>query len=343
MSSNELNRPPYNKKKPPNSAPEFLLGLTSAELDRLNTSGRCIPYRDIFRVPISPEVGHWSREHGLLPRSLVQLACQKGHHSTKYLFGLHDGHAIESVLIPRHDGNTACISSQVGCAFACRFCASGRLGLKRNLLVAEMVEQVLLMGPRVNRIVFMGVGEPLANYRAVLATIRILRDRRGLDWSTGGITISSIGPPDALRRLREEHVAIHLTISLHATTQETRGRLIPGVRHIALDDVIGRAQSWADRHRRDVSYAYLVLPGINDSQDDARRLAGFLAGQRARVNLLRWNPVDGVSLPRTTDRSLARMIRTMEASGVPVSVRDTLGRDNTSACGQLWIRAAVGV
>ncbi len=161
---------------------------------------------------------------------LRAIRRERGSRSQKILFALSDGFAIETVLIRRRDGYTACVSSQVGCAFACRFCASGQAGLMRNLSAAEIVEQVVQLGRGVNRIVFMGIGEPLNNYDHVLAAIRILRDRRGLDFPTTGITISTIGIPKALVRLREEHLAINLTISLHATTQEVRDRLIPGAR-----------------------------------------------------------------------------------------------------------------
>src|SRR5690606_17957416 len=157
----------------------------------------------------------------------------------------------------------------------------------------EIVAQVVQLGPRVNRIVFMGIGEPLHNYDEVLRSIRILRDRSGIGFPTRRITLSTIGVPRGLARLRGEHLAIQLTISLHATTQDVRTELIPGSRRHDLQEVVERALSWADRHNRVVTFAYLLLPGVNDSPADADRLAEMLAGQRARVNLMRWNPVAG--------------------------------------------------
>ncbi len=242
------------------------------------------------------------------------------------------------MLIRRRDGFTACISSQVGCAFACRFCASGQAGLKRNLSPGEIVEQVVRLGPKVNRIVFMGIGEPLNNYDNVLAAIRILRDRRGLDFPTTGITVSTIGIPRGLKALREEHLGLNLTISLHATTDETRGRLIPGARTHAIADVVGGALSWARRHNRIVTFVYLLRPGSHDSDADLRRLIGLFQGEPARLNLMRWNEVDGLGFGRISDHRLMQFRAGLERAGIPTVVRDTQGNRIDAACGQLWLR-----
>jgi 23S rRNA (adenine2503-C2)-methyltransferase len=270
---------------------------------------------------------------------LRRVDTTPGRMSTKVLFALPDGNAIETVRIRRRTGMTACVSSQVGCAFGCTFCASGKLGLERHLRAGEIVQQVLELGPKVNRIVFMGIGEPLHNDDQVLAAIRILRDRRGLGLKTSGITISTIGIPAKLRRLREEHLKINLTISLHATTDETRRQLIPGARTTTIADVIDASQSWAHRHNRTVTYVYLLLPGINDTEDDARRLATLLADAKARINLMRWNPVlGGDTYRRVDDRGLTSFKRRLENGHLDVTVRDTQGRDIDAACGQLWLR-----
>jgi 23S rRNA (adenine2503-C2)-methyltransferase len=333
------------RPKPP-SPPALALSLTAGEFDALNADGEArVAYRDLFRShadqPHALRV--WAEARGVQLRSLRKITHERGGRSQKVLFGLDDGYAVESVLIRRHDGHTACISSQVGCAFACQFCASGQAGLKRNLSAGEIVEQVVQLGPKVNRIVFMGIGEPLNNYEQVMKAIRILRDRRGMNFPTTGITLSTIGIPKALAQLREEHLAINLTISLHATTQEVRDRLIPGSRKHDINDVVGRACSWAERHNRIVTFVYLVLPGINDAPADAKRLAGLMGKRKARVNLMRWNPVDGVALGRTSDRSLALFRDVLERAGVPVVVRDTQGRDISAACGQLWLRDLRGI
>jgi 23S rRNA (adenine2503-C2)-methyltransferase len=276
---------------------------------------------------------------------LADVAPLRHHHtdrgsmSSKHVLGLPDGGAVETVSIRRRTGTTACVSSQVGCAFGCTFCASGRLGLQRQLQRGEIVQQVLELGPRINRVVFMGIGEPLHNYDEVLAAIRILRDRRGLELPTSGITISTIGLPARLRRLREEHLRINLTISLHATTDEVRRQLIPGARGVTIGQVVETSQSWADRHRRTVTYAYLLLPGVNDRDADLDRLTDLLRRRRARVNLMRWNPVlGGEAFRRADDRRLSRFARRLRAAGIDTVVRDTQGRDIDAACGQLWLR-----
>ena len=326
--------------------PTFALNLTADEFEALNAcSEPQIAFRDLFcpHIDLPRALRNWSEARGVQLRSLRKITHERGGRSQKVLFGLHDGYAVESVLIRRHDGHTACISSQVGCAFACQFCASGQAGLKRNLSSGEIVEQVVQLGPKVNRIVFMGIGEPLNNYEQVMKAIRILRDRRGMNFPTTGITLSSIGIPKALAQLREEHLAINLTISLHATTQEVRDRLIPGSRKHDINEVIARASSWAERHNRIVTFVYLVLPGINDTLADAKRLAGLMNKRRARVNLMRWNPVDGIALDRTSDRSLGLFREMLDRAGVPVVVRDTQGRDISAACGQLWLRDLRGI
>lgn len=325
---------------------KFVLNLTADEFDSLNVGNAPqIKYRDLFspHADLPRALRNWSESRDVQLRSLNKITHERGGRSQKVLFGLDDGFAVESVLIRRHDGHTACISSQVGCAFACQFCASGQAGLKRNLTAGEIVEQVVQLGPKVNRIVFMGIGEPLNNYEQVMKAIRILRDRRGMNFPTTGITLSTIGIPKALAQLREEHLAINLTISLHATTQEVRDRLIPGSRKHDINEVIERASSWAERHNRIVTFVYLVLPGLNDTLADAKRLAGLMKRRQARVNLMRWNPVDGIALDRTNDRSLGLFREVLDRAGVPVVVRDTQGRDISAACGQLWLRDLKGL
>eukprot|EP00873_Tetraselmis_striata_P032628 jgi/Tetstr1/452892/TSEL_039928.t1 len=326
---------PRAAKKP------FALDLDSAAFARLAASdGPTLSYRALFspHADLPNNLKRWGEHHGTELRRLMLKSRDRGTRSEKFLFALPDGYAIETVLIRRRDGYTACVSSQVGCAFACRFCASGQAGLKRNLSAGEIVEQIVRLGPRVNRIVFMGIGEPLNNYDNVLKAIRILRDRSGLALPASGMTISTIGIPRALRALREEHLKINLTISLHATTQETRAALIPGAKKHDIGEVNARALSWAERHSRIVTFVYLVLPGINDTHADLDRLCAMFAGQPARINLMRWNPVDGVALRRTDDHTLAAFRHGLERAGIPVVVRDTQGRDITAACGQLWLR-----
>jgi 23S rRNA (adenine2503-C2)-methyltransferase len=310
------------------------------ELLDAETAGRI--YRQLYRDrhPVSPDVDRLlQHDDTQAVRPLVRHEVEDGRMSTKFLFALPDGSGIEAVRIRRRTGMTACVSSQVGCAFGCTFCASGRLGLQRHLRAGEIVQQVLELGPRINRVVFMGIGEPLHNYDQVLRAIRILRDRRGLGLPTSGITISTIGVPKRLRQLREEHLKVNLTISLHATTDEVRHQLIPGARSFSIDDVVGSADRWAARHNRRVTFVYLLLPGVNDTDRDADRLGGLLSPQRAHVNLMRWNPVlGGPTYQRVDDARLGRFKGRLERTGLDVVVRDTQGHDIDAACGQLWLR-----
>jgi 23S rRNA (adenine2503-C2)-methyltransferase len=307
---------------------------------RLGAPSAARVFSELYRSrSLSPAVRDRLAAEGIAGERLAGQDVASGTMTQKHVFGLADGAAIESVRIRRRTGWTACVSSQVGCAMGCRFCASGRLGLKRHLRSGEIVEQVMALGRGINRVVFMGIGEPLHNYDQVLRAIRTLRDRRGLALKTSGITISSIGVPEGLRRLREEHLKINLTISLHATTDELRHELIPGSRRYGVDDVIGLSQSWARRHNRPVTYVYLLLPGVNDTDEDLRRLIAWFARRPARINLMRWNPVEGGdTFERVGDRELSRFRRHLRDAGVPAVVRDTQGRDIEAACGQLWLR-----
>jgi 23S rRNA (adenine2503-C2)-methyltransferase len=322
------------------------LGLTASAFEAIaGLDAASVAYRDLFEWhrDVPGKLQRWADDRNVQLRTLKRVKLERGRRSQKVLFGLSDGYAVESVLIRRRDGFTACISSQVGCAFACQFCASGRAGLKRNLDTAEIVEQVVQLGPKVNRIVFMGIGEPLNNYENVLRSIRILRDRKGMNFPTTGMTISTIGIPKALARLREEHLGINLTISLHATTQAVRDKLIPGSRKHDLNEVVDRAVSWAHRHNRIVTFVYLLLPEVNDDRSDVERLIRMLAGKPARLNLMRWNPVKNVAFGRTNDRRLHYFRQRLDRAGLPVVVRDTQGTDIDAACGQLWLRDLEGL
>lgn len=324
------------RRTPP---PRSVHDLSFAEaVDRLGDEARAAAvFADLYRRRRpAAEVTAAHPALDVAPTTLVERERTPGRRTTKHLFALPDGNLIETVRIVRRDGHTACVSSQAGCAFGCRFCASGQAGLARHLQPGEIVQQVLALGPRVNRVVFMGIGEPLHNDTNVLAAIRILRERRGLRLPTSGVTISTIGIPAALRRLREEHLRINLTVSLHATTQETRAELIPGARNHDLTEVVARACSWAHRHRRVVTFVYLLLPGVNDTDADVERLIDLLAGAPARVNLMRWNPVEGgPRFRRVDDRRLSHVRRTLAEAGLQVTVRDTQGKDIDAACGQL--------
>lgn len=295
----------------------------------------------VNRGPVDDDV--LMRIGDLVASRLRVVSVERGRMSSKYLLELehNGGVAIESVRVKRRTGATACVSTQAGCAVGCAFCASGANGLVRNLSAGEVVEQVMALGAGVNRVVYMGVGEPLMNLEAVLKSMRILRDRRGLALPTSGMTVSTVGDPAGLKRLREVHMKFNLTISLHATRDDARHRLMPGTSRHRIEDVVSTAKDWSARHNRSVTYAYLVLPGLNDTRSDVRQLATWFAGEGGRVNLMRWNPVlEHAPLPIASDRDLHRMLEALTRVGVEAGVRDTQGLDVRAACGQLRLRAA---
>lgn len=259
----------------------------------------------------------------------------KGPDTQKYAFELADGYCIETVCIKRKTGLTVCISTMVGCPVGCVFCASGKNGFIRNLTPSEIVQQVVLVNGKVNRIVFMGMGEPLFNYDNVIKSIHILRDRKGLDFPTDGITISTVGPIPQLKRLREEHLKIQLTLSLHATDQRTRDYIIPHAKVYKIEDVVNSVLSYSERHNRTVTIAYLLIPGLNDRKSDVHQLGRWFKGQNVLINLLQYNETDCKLVRRPNKQELVAFRDKLNAVGLNVKIRESRGGNIKAACGQL--------
>jgi 23S rRNA (adenine2503-C2)-methyltransferase len=271
--------------------------------------------------------------------------------TVKYLFRLHDGQTIETVAMhypaaaAHQERTTLCLSSQVGCPIGCAFCATGLSGFDRNLEAAEIVDQVLaatqLLAPRRWRpthLVFMGMGEPLNNYAAVLEAVRVLTRADGLHLSPRRITVSTIGLVPGLERLAGEGLPLGLAISLHAPNDTLRSRLIPVNRKYPLEAVLPAAQAYARRTGRRVTYEYVVLAGVNDSPEQAGELARVLPRRLAHLNLIPMNPVEGAPFQPPTEARLGDFVRRLRAAGVLVTVRATRGLDIDAACGQLRAR-----
>src|SRR5574344_569235 len=258
-----------------------------------------------------------------------------GGDTTKYAFELQDGYCIETVCIKRRTGNTVCVSTMVGCPVGCIFCASGKNGFIRNLSPAEIVQQIVLLKERVNRIVFMGMGEPLFNYDNLIKSIHILRDRNGLNFPTDGINVSTVGPVEQLKKLREEHLKIQLTISLHAATQAARNCIIPHMHMYAIEDVVKQALSYSQRHNRKVVFAYLLLPGINDRSSDIRQLAKWFKGKNVMINVLQYNPTSNSKIRAPQKQEMVAFKHQLEQTGLEVTMRVSHGREIKAACGQL--------
>jgi len=253
----------------------------------------------------------------------------------KYVYELPDSRCIETVCIKRKTGVTACVSSQVGCSVGCVFCESGSSGLLRNLTPSEIVQQIVLLKEKVNRIIFMGIGEPLHNYDALIKAVHVLRDRNGLDFPTDGITVSTIGPVKQLKKLREEHVKIQLVLSLHATTQKTRDYIVPGMRGNDIRQTVEAVLSYSQRHNRKITIAYLLLPGINDKQSDIRQLAEWFGHENVMINLLEYNRTNYSGIKKPEKQDLIRFKNKLESCGLEVNIRVSHGRSIKAACGQL--------
>jgi len=271
--------------------------------------------------------------------ALRPAACQESADgSIKLAFSLYDRRVIESVLIPHRERTTVCVSSQVGCGYGCRLCATGQLGFSRNLYAAEIVDQVVQAqrqgGRRISNVVFMGMGEPLANYDQVLRAVRLLNDREGLGIAARHIAISTCGLPPQMRRLAGEKLQLHLAVSLHAPSDELRSQLLPINRRYPLRQVLQAARHYAERTGRKVTFQYTLIGGVNDSPAQARRLAGLVRGMPCLVNLIPLNQaLEGYRPPERP--AVTRFRAELAAAGVEVAVRRSYGADIRGACGQL--------
>jgi 23S rRNA (adenine2503-C2)-methyltransferase len=259
--------------------------------------------------------------------------------TTKYLFKLRDGQHIETVVIPAENRLTVCLSTQVGCKFACAFCASGRHGFKRDLAPSEIVGQVLFLGSALGRgltnYVFMGMGEPLDNWTNVEKAIRIMNAPEGLALAARRITVSTAGFVDAFKRLEALDLQINVSISLHAVTDRLRDRLMPINRRFPLEQVVAAAESYIRSGGRMITLEYIVIRGVNDSLDDADGLAAIARRLRAKVNLIAYSPVEGARFERPTEADVARFKRWLEERKAGTTVRLSKGADIAAACGQL--------
>jgi 23S rRNA (adenine2503-C2)-methyltransferase len=261
----------------------------------------------------------------------------------KFLLRLADGRHIESVFIPDTPANTFCISTQVGCAMACAFCLTGKMGLVRNLTAGEIAGQVrvlagaLEMRDKKFNIVLMGMGEPLHNYDDTMRALRILADEHGFGLSARRITLSTVGLLPALERLAREPVMPNLAISLHAPTDLQRGELVPINKKYGVADIIAACQRFPLNRRSRITFEYVLLAGVNDSPQDARKLAKLVAGVKSKVNLIPLNAAPGIPFERPSDEVIDRFAKIVADHGVSVSVRKSRGRDIRAACGQLIV------
>jgi 23S rRNA (adenine2503-C2)-methyltransferase len=262
-----------------------------------------------------------------------------GDGATKFLLGLADGLAIETVLIPGEDRVTACLSTQVGCPLGCLFCMTGRAGFRRNLAPDEIVAQFQCLQrkapDRIGNVVFMGMGEPLLNFAAVEAAIGVFTSRGGAGIGTRHITISTVGIPQGIRRLEALPGQIGLAVSLHSAIQETRARIVPAAAKWRLPELREALEHYSKAVNRSVTLEFCLLAGVNDSPREADALRSFTRGLECKINLMSWNEIPGMPWKRPTEESLLAFGRRISHNGPAVTIRRSRGSDVCGACGQL--------
>lgn len=275
----------------------------------------------------------------ILSLKVLEVQTSKLDGTQKYLFALPDGNVVESVLMKYHHGNSVCISSQVGCKMGCRFCASTIGGWTRNLLPSEMLDQVYkiqkLSKERVSNVVVMGTGEPLDNYDNLLRFIRMLSDEKGLHISQRNITVSTCGIVPRMYDLAGEDLQITLAISLHASNQKKRERLMPIARKYSMDELMKACRNYFEKTGRRLTFEYSLVGGENDSQEDAEELAHLIKGLNCHINLIPVNPIKERSYVQSDKKVIANFQNKLEKYQINVTIRREMGRDIDGACGQL--------
>lgn len=261
----------------------------------------------------------------------------------KFVLELADGKRIEAVFIPDTPSMTFCISTQVGCAMSCGFCLTGKMGLVRNLTAGEIAGQVRVLAAATGlldhpfNIVLMGMGEPLHNYENTMKALRMLHAEHGLAVSPRRVTLSTVGIVPGLERLAREPLMPNLAVSLHATTDEQRTALVPPNRKYPLAAILDACRRFPLKKRSRITFEYVLLDGVNDTPEDARRLVKLLADIKAKVNLIPLNPAPGIPYERPSDERVDRFAQILADRHMTVSVRKSRGRDIRAACGQLIV------
>ena len=256
---------------------------------------------------------------------------------------LHDNLIVESVLIPTETRTTACVSSQVGCSLDCNFCATARLKKMRNLNPDEIYDQVVAIDKqsrlyhnhKLSNIVFMGMGEPLLNYKNVLEAIEKITSDEGLGMSPKRITLSTVGIPKMIKKLADDEVNFNLAVSLHSAIDEVRSKMMPINEKSNLADLLESLQYWYTKTKRMITFEYVVWKGINDMQKDANALVDYCKKIPSKVNLIEYNAIDDGEFQQATPEATNMYVKTLEANRIVVNVRRSRGKDIDAACGQL--------
>lgn len=256
---------------------------------------------------------------------------------------LHDGFVVESVLIPTKKRTTACVSSQVGCSLDCKFCATSRLKRMRNLNPDEIYDQVVIIDKqsrlyhnrKLTNIVFMGMGEPLMNYKNVMKSIEMITSPEGLGMSSKRITVSTSGVPKMIKMMADEEVKFNLAVSLHSAIDEVRTSIMPFNTNFPLKDLKESLEYWYEKTKREITYEYIVWEGINDKREDITALVEFCKAVPCKVNLIEYNPIDDGEFQQASSSAINNYISNLEMNDITVNVRKSRGKDIDAACGQL--------
>jgi 23S rRNA (adenine2503-C2)-methyltransferase len=333
-----------------------LLDLSPAEMEALAESLGAPPYRGrqlaqwIFvkgvtdlaamsDLPRDFRAALAARANVELPEVERRTPSQDG--SQKLVLRYGDGARVQAVLMPDGDRLTLCLSTQVGCGFGCAFCYTGTMGLERNLSAGEIVAQVMVAreglaaGLRITHIVYMGMGEPLANYTATVKSLRLLTDPRAFAFAPRRITVSTVGLVSGIERLAKENLRVNLAVSLHATSNEIRDRIMPVNRGFAIEELLAACRRFPLPFRQRMTFEYVLLEGINDSAEDARRLVKLLKGIRGKMNLIPFNDWEGSSFARPPLARILDFQTVLLEHGIRATVRWSKGEDIGAACGQL--------
>ncbi len=287
------------------------------------------------------------KAHFIINHILVDTMQRSTDGTIKNAVKLHDGLIVESVLIPTEKRITACVSSQVGCSLACKFCATGRLKRMRNLNPDEIYDQVaaikqqaeLFFGRPLTNIVFMGMGEPLLNYNNVMAAIDKITSPQGLNMAAKRLTVSTVGIAKMIMTMADDEVKFNLAVSLHSAIHSTRSSIMPINETNSLEELGEALKYWYAKRKKKVTYEYVVWKGINDTQEDAEALLKFCKIIPCKVNLIEYNPIDDGEFQQATDEALNMYMDLLERHGITTRIRKSRGKDIDAACGQLANKA----
>jgi len=304
----------------------------------------CRSFDEMTNLPVSLRTG--LSEHFLL-NTLEVKHFESGKDGTfKAVFGMHDGYTIEGVLIPADGRVTACISSQAGCSLGCTFCATGMMGFHRNLTAAEIIDQIWLLQERsgdlyqapISNIVLMGMGEPLLNYPQVKRAVEIMTGMTGMGISPQRITLSTVGMPKMIRQMADDGLKIQLAISLHAVSDQKRMKIIPINRKHPVNELTEALVYYHRITGKRFTIEYLLLENVNDSLEDARELAIFCRNFPVKINLIEFNPVEGIVFARSPKGKMDEFREFLESKNLIVNIRKSRGKDIDAACGQLAVK-----